>query len=62
MLALNEALDRLDRLEPRLARIVELRFFAGLTVEEVAQTLGIVPRSVVRDWARARAFLQQAMG
>lgn len=62
MLALNEALDRLDRLEPRLARIVELRFFAGLTVEEAAQTLGIVPRSVVRDWARARAFLQQAMG
>lgn len=61
MLALNEALDRLDALEPRLARVVELRFFAGLSVEETAEALGIVARSVVRDWARARVFLQQAI-
>lgn len=61
MLALNDALDRLDALEPRLARVVELRFFAGLSVEETAEALGIVARSVVRDWARARVFLQQAI-
>ncbi len=61
MLALNEALDRLGALEPRLARVVELRFFAGLSVEETADTLGVVTRSVVRDWARARVFLQQAL-
>lgn len=61
MLALNEALDRLDALEPRLARVVELRFFAGLSVEETAEALGVVARSVVRDWARARVFLQQAL-
>lgn len=61
LLQLNEALDRLDALEPRLARVVELRFFAGLSVEETAQSLGIVARSVVRDWARARVFLQQAI-
>lgn len=61
MLALNDALDRLDALEPRLARVVELRFFAGLSVEETADTLGVVSRSVVRDWARARVFLQQAI-
>jgi RNA polymerase sigma factor (TIGR02999 family) len=61
MLALNEALERLDALEPRLARVVELRFFAGLSVEETAEALGIVARSVVRDWARARVFLQQAI-
>lgn len=62
MLALDDALSRLDRLEPRVARVVELRFFAGLSVEETASVLGIVPRSVVRDWARARAFLQEAIG
>ena len=59
MLALNDALDRLDALEPRLARVVELRFFAGLSVEETADMLGVVSRSIVRDWARARVFLQQ---
>ncbi|HET9049148.1 MAG TPA: ECF-type sigma factor [Chiayiivirga sp.] len=61
MLAMDQALSRLAALEPRLARVVELRFFAGLSVEETAEVLGIVPRSVVRDWARARAFLQQAL-
>lgn len=61
VLLLNDALDRLELLEPRLARVVELRFFAGLSVEETAGVLGIVARSVVRDWARARVFLQQAM-
>ncbi len=62
LLALDSALSRLDAVEPRLARVVELRFFAGLTVEETAEALGVVGRSVVRDWARARVFLKEAMG
>ena len=61
LLALDRALDRLGALEPRLARVIELRFFAGLSVEQTAEVLDIVPRSVVRDWARARAFLLEAM-
>ncbi len=61
MLALDQALDRLARLEPRLQQVVELRFFAGLSVEETAQAMNLVPRTVLRDWARARAFLAQVM-
>lgn len=61
LLVLDRALDRLGALEPRLARVIELRFFAGLSVEQTAEVLDIVPRSVVRDWARARAFLLEAM-
>jgi len=61
LLALDRALDRLAALEPRLSQVVELRFFAGLSVEQTAEVLDIVPRSVVRDWARARAFLLEAM-
>ncbi|MEO7875585.1 MAG: ECF-type sigma factor [Dokdonella sp.] len=61
MLALDRALDRLAALEPRLSQVVELRFFAGLSVEETAGALGIVSRSVVRDWARAQVFLREAM-
>jgi RNA polymerase sigma factor (TIGR02999 family) len=57
VLALDEALTRLAALEPRLVEIVELRFFAGLSVPETAEALGLAPRSVDRDWARARAFL-----
>lgn len=62
LLSLDRALDRLADLEPRLSQVVELRFFAGLSVEQTAQVLEIVPRSVVRDWARARAFLREVMG
>lgn len=61
VLALDEALDRLQVLEPRAARVVELRFFAGLSIDETAEALGIVPRTVVRDWTRARAFLHAAL-
>jgi RNA polymerase sigma factor (TIGR02999 family) len=61
LLALDRALDRLAALEPRLSQVVELRFFAGLSVEQTAEALDIVPRSVVRDWARARVFLREAM-
>ncbi|HTS64634.1 MAG TPA: ECF-type sigma factor [Candidatus Acidoferrales bacterium] len=55
--ALSRALDKLAGLDERQARIVELRFFAGLTVEQAADALGISPKTVKRDWAVARAWL-----
>jgi RNA polymerase sigma factor (TIGR02999 family) len=57
LVALDGALDELAKLDERLARIVELRFFAGLTVDETADALGISARTVKRDWRKARAFL-----
>ena len=61
MLALDEALERLTRLDPRQARIVELRHFGGLDVEEVADALGISPATVKREWAVARAWLYREL-
>ncbi len=55
--ALDEALERLERIDPEQARIVELRYFAGLTVEEAADALGISPATLKRRWALARAWL-----
>jgi len=57
LLALDAALDRLDRVDPRVARVVELRFFAELPVEEVARTLEVSTATVKRDTRLARAFL-----
>ncbi len=57
LLALDEALTRLARLDPQQARIVELRFFGGLSVEETAQALGISPATVKRHWTVAKAWL-----
>lgn len=57
LLALDEALEQLQELDSRLVQTVELRFFGGLSVEETADTLGVSPRTVKRDWQRARAFL-----
>ena len=57
IVALDEALARLESLDERLARIVEMRFFAGLSVEETAGALGVSERTVKRDWQKARAFL-----
>jgi RNA polymerase sigma factor (TIGR02999 family) len=57
VLALDAALDRLAAVDERRSRLVELRFFAGLTVEETAATLDIAPITVKRDWAYARAWL-----
>jgi RNA polymerase sigma factor (TIGR02999 family) len=54
---LNAALDRLSEVDERLAHLVELRFFAGLSVEETAAALDCSPRTVKRDWRKARAFL-----
>ncbi len=61
-LAVDEALDALARLDPRLAEIVELRFFAGLSVEETAQLLAVSERTIKRDWHKARALLADWFG
>ncbi|MGH7503953.1 MAG: sigma-70 family RNA polymerase sigma factor [Longimicrobiales bacterium] len=61
LLALDDALDELAKLDQRLAQLVELRFFAGFTIEETAEALGISARTVKRDWSKARAFLFQRM-
>ncbi|HEV3202525.1 MAG TPA: sigma-70 family RNA polymerase sigma factor [Bryobacteraceae bacterium] len=57
VIAIDEALTRLAERDARLARIVEMRFFAGLTEEEIAEVLGVSPRTVKRDWRVAKAWL-----
>ncbi len=57
LLALNEALTRLEAMDERQCRVIELRFFGGLSVEETAEVLGIAPRTVKLDWQMARAWL-----
>jgi RNA polymerase sigma factor (TIGR02999 family) len=61
VLTLDAALDRLDRLSPRLRQTVELRFFGGLTEEEAAAVLGCTERTVRRDWTKARLFLHREL-
>lgn len=61
LLALDEALSELEKLSARQARIVELRYFAGLSVSETAEALGVNARTVDRDWAAARAWLRRRM-
>jgi RNA polymerase sigma factor (TIGR02999 family) len=57
VILLDEALDRLEKTNPRQARVVELRYFGGLSVEQIGAALDIAPRSVKRDWALARIWL-----
>ena len=57
LLALDDALVRLETLDRRLAQVVEMRFFAGFSVKDTADALGVSERSVKRDWQKARAFL-----
>jgi RNA polymerase sigma factor (TIGR02999 family) len=57
ILALDAALDRLNSVDERLRQVVELRFFAGLSETEIAELLGVTPRTVERDWVKARLFL-----
>ena len=57
LLDLDTALDQLDTVNPRLRQVVELRFFAGVSEEEIARMLGVSPRTVERDWLKARLFL-----
>jgi DNA-directed RNA polymerase specialized sigma24 family protein len=59
LLALDRALDRLAALEPRLSRVVELRFFAGLSVEAIAELRGQSSRTVAREWLKAKSFLRR---
>ncbi len=61
LLALDEALDELGRASPRRARIVELRYFGGLTVPEVADSIGVSTRTVEGDWLFARAWLRKRL-
>jgi len=61
LLALDEALSRLEILDPRLVRLVEARFFAGLSVEEAAEALEVSARTVKRDWQKARALLHHEL-
>ena len=59
ILALHEALSRLADIDPRKAKVVELRYFGGMEVEEVAQALQVHPNTVVRDWRLAKAWLKR---
>lgn len=61
LLALDEALTQLSALSPRLAQVVEHRFFGGLTEEETAAVLGVTDRTVRRDWIKARGWLHQQL-
>jgi RNA polymerase sigma factor (sigma-70 family) len=61
ILALDEALNALTTLDPRLCRVVELKFFAGLTIEETAAALEVSRATVERDWAVAKAWLYDRM-
>ena len=61
MLALDEALSRLATFDPEAAKVVELRYFGGLTVEETAEAVGVSPATVKRQWAMARAWLKQTL-
>ncbi|MCH9647136.1 MAG: sigma-70 family RNA polymerase sigma factor [Deltaproteobacteria bacterium] len=62
ILAINDALAKLEKLDARLAKIVRLRFFVGLNVEETGAVLKISKPTVVRDWRTAKAFLRQELG
>lgn len=62
LLAIDEALNRLAAIDEQQARVVELRFFSGLSVEETAAALGVSPKTVKRDWSVARAWLRREIG
>ena len=61
LVALNDALDALANIDPRKARVVELKFFGGLTVEEIAAELTVSPDTVMRDWRLAKAWLSREL-
>jgi RNA polymerase sigma factor (TIGR02999 family) len=61
LLELDDAMNRLAEVEPRLARVVECRFFGGMTEEEIADALDITVRTVRRDWVKARVLLQRML-
>lgn len=59
---IDEALQRLERSDPRAARLVELHYFAGLSLPQIAELIGVTPRTLNRDWRFARAFLSGSLG
>jgi len=61
LLQIDDALDRLGEIDTRLARVVELRFFGGLSDDEIAETLDVTRRTVQRDWAKARMLLRRLL-
>lgn len=62
ILAVDQAVERLQELDPQQAKIVELHYFGGLSVKETAAALGVSPRTVDRDWSMARAWLRKKLG
>jgi RNA polymerase sigma-70 factor, ECF subfamily len=62
LLALEDAMTKLEKLDPRQAQMIELRFFGGLSVEEVAKVMGMSKRSVEREWTMVRAWLRRELG
>jgi RNA polymerase sigma-70 factor (ECF subfamily) len=61
LIALDDALNCLAEIDPRKMKVIELRFFGGLSVEETAEVLKISPQSVMRDWKLAKAWLQREL-
>ena len=61
ILRVHEALEEIDRLDPRLGRLVEMRYFVGLSDSEIAAALDITDRTVRRDWQKARMLLAEAL-
>jgi RNA polymerase sigma factor (TIGR02999 family) len=61
LIAVDDALDELAHIDPRLSRVVECRFFAGLTEEETAEALGVTSRTVRRDWTKAKGWLHRTL-
>jgi RNA polymerase sigma factor (TIGR02999 family) len=61
VIAIDEALERLERIDPRQSRLIELRFFAGLSVDEAAEVMGVSPTTIKRDWRSAKAWLHREL-
>ena len=61
VIAIDEALERLAQIDPRQSRLIELRFFAGLDVEEVAEVMGVAPSTIKREWRSAKAWLHREL-
>ena len=62
ILAVHDALDELASVHSRMSQVVEMRYFAGMTEREIAESLGVTERTVRRDWDKARLFLREAIG
>jgi RNA polymerase sigma factor (sigma-70 family) len=62
IVAIDLALERLAKADERKCRVLEMRFFGGLSVEETAEALGVAPNTVIRDWNFARAWLRRELG